>query len=124
MQSLAQKGVSPSVVDDQFGRLTFTSELSRATAHLVATGAPFGTYNVTNGGPASSWADLARKVFASFGRSPEDVTGISTADYSAGKDVAPRPAKSSLALDKLRATGFEPEDARAALDRYCSELRP
>ena len=65
-----QKGVSPSVVDDQVGRLTFTSELSRATAHLVSTEAPFGTYNVTNSGPAMSWADLARAVFDRSGRSP------------------------------------------------------
>ena len=34
MASLAEKGVSPSVVDDQVGRLTFAGELSRATRHL------------------------------------------------------------------------------------------
>ena len=34
-QSLAEKGVSPSVVDDQVGRLTFTDELVRATRHLL-----------------------------------------------------------------------------------------
>jgi dTDP-4-dehydrorhamnose 3,5-epimerase len=106
------------VVDDQVGRLTFTSELSRATAHLVSTEAPFGTYNVTNGAPASSWADLARAVFTRSGRSPDDVTGVSTAEYAGGKDPAPRPAKSSLALDKLKATGFEPEDALVQLERY------
>ena len=124
MQSLALKGVSPSVVDDQIGRLTFTSELSRATAHLVSTDAPFGTYNVSNSGPASTWADLARAIFALTGRSPDDVTGVSTADYSAGKDVSPRPANSSLDLSKIRSTGFEPEDADSALKRYCAELRP
>ena len=118
MQSLAQRGVSPSVVDDQIGRLTFTSELSRATAHLVSTEAPFGTYNVTNSGPAMSWADLARAVFERSGRSPEDVTGVSTADYSAGKGLAPRPAMSSLSLQKLRSSGFEPEDALTELGRY------
>ncbi len=35
MQQLADGGVTPSVVDDQVGRLTFTSELSRATRHLL-----------------------------------------------------------------------------------------
>jgi dTDP-4-dehydrorhamnose reductase len=118
MQSLAQRGVSPSVVDDQIGRLTFTSELSRATAHLVSNEAPFGTYNVTNSGPAMSWADLARAVFERSGRSPDDVTGVSTADYSAGKGLAPRPAMSSLSLQKLRSSGFEPEDALIELGRY------
>ena len=35
MAALAEKGVSPSVVADQIGRLTFAGELSRATRHLV-----------------------------------------------------------------------------------------
>ena len=35
MQQLAADGVSPKVVDDQVGRLTFTEELSRATRHLL-----------------------------------------------------------------------------------------
>ena len=63
MQDLAARGVSPEVVGDQDGRLTFTEELSRATRHLVSSGAPFGTYNATNGGPVTSWAEIAREVF-------------------------------------------------------------
>ena len=59
MASLAEKGVSPSVVADQVGRLTFARELSRATRHLIDAHAAYGTYNVSNGGPATSWADLA-----------------------------------------------------------------
>ncbi len=35
MQRLAGNGVSPSVVSDQVGRLTFTDELVRATRHLL-----------------------------------------------------------------------------------------
>ncbi len=50
MLSLAERGVNPSVVNDQFGRLTFTSELARAIRHLTETGAPYGTYNVTGAG--------------------------------------------------------------------------
>ena len=34
MQKLAADGVSPTVVDDQVGRLTFTADLARATRHL------------------------------------------------------------------------------------------
>ncbi|WP_296604009.1 bifunctional dTDP-4-dehydrorhamnose 3,5-epimerase family protein/NAD(P)-dependent oxidoreductase [Nocardioides sp.] len=119
MQSLAERGISPSVVDDQVGRLTFTGELSRATRHLVESGAAYGTYNVTNDGPPTSWADLAREVFALTGRDPGDVTPVSTEEYAAGKALAPRPARSVLSLDKLARTGFVSEDARAALVRYC-----
>lgn len=123
MESLAAKGVSPSVVADQVGRLTFTDELVRATRHLLGTGAPHGTYHVSNGGPAMSWAEVARAVFAASGRSADDVTHISTDDYAAGVldkggPFAPRPLQSAMSLDKIRATGFEPEDALVALGRY------
>ncbi|MCW2853331.1 MAG: NAD-dependent epimerase/dehydratase family protein, partial [Nocardioides sp.] len=45
MRELAERGVSPGVVDDQIGRLTFADELARATRHLLDTGVPYGTYN-------------------------------------------------------------------------------
>ena len=35
MAGLASRGVRPRVVGDQVGRLTFTDELARATAHLL-----------------------------------------------------------------------------------------
>ncbi|QBX55892.1 NAD-dependent epimerase/dehydratase family protein [Nocardioides seonyuensis] len=119
MKSLADKGVSPSVVADQVGRLTFADELSRATRHLVDAGADFGTYNLSNGGEPMSWAEIAQAVFERCGRSADDVTPVTTADYYADKPgIAPRPLQSVMSLDRIRATGFEPEDALTALDRY------
>ena len=35
-----------------------------------------------------------------------------------GNLFAPRPLQSAMSLAKIRATGFEPEDALVALDRY------
>ena len=35
-----------------------------------------------------------------------------------GNPFAPRPLNSAMSLEKIRATGFEPEDAMTALDRY------
>jgi dTDP-4-dehydrorhamnose 3,5-epimerase len=127
MASLAEKGVSPRVVSDQVGRLTFADELVRATRHLLDTRAAYGTYHVTNGGPAMSWYDVARAVFAAGGRDPDDVVETTTAEYAAGvlaqgKPFAPRPLRSAMSLDRIRATGFEPEDAMAALRRYLSAL--
>jgi dTDP-4-dehydrorhamnose reductase len=118
MAALADSGVSPSVVSDQVGRLTFTRELSRATRHLLESGAAWGTYNLSNGGPATSWCDIAKRVFELSGRSADDVTPITTEEYAAGKQLAPRPANSMLDVTKMRATGFEPEDALTALARY------
>ena len=123
MQSLAEKGVSPSVVEDQVGRLTFTDELVRATRHLLDAGAAHGTYHLSNGGPAMSWREIAQAVFERSGRSADDVSGTSTTTYAEGvlaqgNPFAPRPLNSAMSLEKIRATGFEPEDAMAALDRY------
>lgn len=120
MQLLARDGLSPAVVDDQVGRLTFADELARATRHLLDAGAPYGTYNVTNGGQAQSWAGFAAAVFEATGRSRDDVRPVSSEDYAAGKVLAPRPARSSMSLAKIRATGFEPTDVLAALAGYLS----
>ncbi len=123
MQKLADDGVSPTVVADQVGRLTFTDELSRATKHLVSSGAPYGVYNVSNSGPTTSWADLAKAVFRLSGRDEADVTPITTEQYVAGKEgISPRPANSTLDLSKLEATGFRPVDAIERLAAYC--VRP
>lgn len=120
MLSLAERGVDPSVVDDQFGRLTFTSELARAVRHLTTTGAPYGTYNVTGAGPATSWADIARRIFELAGHDPQRVTGVSTDAYfaSATRAVAPRPRNSALDNQKLESTGFIPESSEDSLARY------
>ncbi|MFJ9315465.1 sugar nucleotide-binding protein [Pimelobacter simplex] len=120
MARLAADGVDPSVVDDQVGRLTFTPELARATAHLLDTGAPYGTYNVTNSGEPRSWAAYARRVFELTGHDPARVSTVSTAEYDAGKNLSPRPLHSTLALDKLAGTGFVSTDADAALAAYLS----
>lgn len=123
MRSLAQRGVDPSVVDDQSGRLTFADDLAAAIGHLLRVAAPYGTYNVSCSGPRSTWAEVARAVFTMTGHDPARVRGVSTADYFAGRsDVAPRPARSALDLGRLRGTGFEPSDQTAALRRYLAQL--
>lgn len=121
MARLADEGVSPAVVDDQVGRLTFTTELARAVRHLLTTRASFGTWHVTNGGPPTSWADLAREVFTLRGRDPGDVTPTTTEAYAVGKALAPRPRHSTLDLTALVDSGFEPEPATDALRRYLGE---
>jgi dTDP-4-dehydrorhamnose 3,5-epimerase/reductase len=125
MVGLADSGVSPAVVGDQVGRLTFADEIARATRHLLDSRAPYGSYNVTNGGPAMSWADVAREVFSLRERDPGDVKEITTEQYAAGKALAPRPRSSVLSLARLEATGFTPHDAREQLRAYvATSVRP
>jgi dTDP-4-dehydrorhamnose reductase len=120
MLSLAAKGVDPSVVDDQCGRLTFTSELAGAIRHLTRTRAPYGTYNVSGSGSASSWAEIARRTFALAGHDPNRVSPVSTDEYVAGATaaVARRPASSVLDLAKIGSTGYLPADADQMLANY------
>ena len=120
MLSLAERGIDPSVVDDQFGRLTFTSELARAIRHLLETRAPHGSYHVTGSGSVTSWADIARRTFALAGHDPNRVRAVSTAEYfgQASGPVAPRPASSVLDLTKIESTGFRPADADELLAEY------
>lgn len=123
MLELANKDVKPSVVNDQLGRLTFAEDLAAGIHHLVTTNQPYGTYNLTNTGDVVSWADIAKIVYKAAGHSPNDVTGVSTADYYAGKeDIAPRPLLSELDLGKIKASGFTPEDWRVQLKNYLQEL--
>ncbi|MFC5039673.1 sugar nucleotide-binding protein [Ornithinimicrobium kibberense] len=120
MADLAERGVDPRVVDDQVGRLTFTTDLAAATSHLLATGAPYGTYDVTSTGDPTSWADLARKVFELTGHDPDRVAPVTTQEYTAGATgpVAPRPARSVLDLTKIQETGFAPVDQMTGLTAY------
>ena len=106
MAALADKGVSPTVVNDQFGRLTFTTDLAAAIVHLLSSGAAPGTYNFTNPGPVVSWCDIAAEVFEQRGRGRADVTGTSTEAYMAGKLTSPRPRYSALQLTKITDSGF------------------
>ncbi|GAA1485442.1 sugar nucleotide-binding protein [Brachybacterium fresconis] len=122
MASLAERGIDPSVVDDQIGRLTFTEDLAAAIEHLITARPAPGTYNVTNEGEPVSWARIAAEVFTLTGHDPARVTPVSTTAYYAGKDgIAPRPSRSALDLSKLHATGFAPREQFAALGEWLVE---
>lgn len=122
MASLAEKGIKPSVVSDQFGRLTFASDLAQAIAFLLNENAPYGTYNMSNEGDIVSWAEIAQAVFVAVGKAAQDVTPITTEEYFKDKQAgSPRPLQSALDLTKITATGFTPRDWRVALEEYMKE---
>ncbi|KRA22224.1 dTDP-4-dehydrorhamnose reductase [Microbacterium sp. Root61] len=120
MASLAERGIDPKVVGDQVGRLTFTNDLARGIRHLLDARAPFGTYNLTGSGQPTSWADVARRVFALTGHDATRVTDVTTDAYFASVTgpVSPRPRNSVLELAKIISTGFDPADVEESLRRY------
>lgn len=127
MAALADRGVKPSVVNDQTGRLTFAEDLAAGIRHLLDSKAAYGSYNLSNSGPAQSWADIAADVFELCGRPRSDVAGVSSAEYfkdkqAASRPIAPRPADSTLDLAGIEAAGFFPPPAAGRLKEYVSGL--
>lgn len=119
MTGLAEKNISPAVVSDQIGRLTFTSTLTDAVDHLLSAKAAYGTYNVSNEGEPVSWADVTREIFAALGRNDLTVTDTTTQEYFASKpESAPRPLLSTLNLSKMKATGLSLRDWKTDLQDY------
>jgi dTDP-4-dehydrorhamnose 3,5-epimerase len=120
MASLAERGVSPRVVDDQVGRLTFTPDIARAIRHLLRSNAPSGIYNLTGTGEPTAWVDVARAVFRLTGHDPARVSGVSTEEYfaDAAVPVAPRPRNSVLDLDKISRVGFVARPVEQSLGEY------
>ena len=120
MTSLAQRGINPTVVSDQTGRLTFTTDLAAGIHHLLDTRAPHGTYNLTGTGEPASWDDIARAVYQLTGHDPARITDVTTEQYFANSagPIAPRPANSILDLTKIEAAGFRPQDWRITLEKY------
>jgi dTDP-4-dehydrorhamnose 3,5-epimerase len=118
MASLAERGISPSVVNDQIGRLSFTQDIAAGIKHLLDSNAEYGVYNLSNEGEPQSWADIAADVYELSGGKREAVTGISTEEYFKGKVAAPRPLASTLNLEKIKSAGFEPASSHDRLSAY------
>lgn len=119
MIGLAERNISPTVVSDQIGRLTFTSTLVDAIDHLLTNQAKPGVYNVSNDGEPASWAEVTRAIFAAMGRDDLTVSDTTTAEYFAGKpDSAPRPLLSTLDLTKIKGAGLELRDWQQELIDY------
>ena len=123
MKRLGDMRIDPKVVDDQYGRLTFASEIVRAVDHILENKVEYGTYNISNSGQVKSWAEIAKDVFALAGHDPERVTPISTDEYKEDKHpFAPRPMNSDMDLSKIQRTGFESSDYEPLLKQYIEQL--
>ena len=111
------------VVDDQYGRLTFTRDMADAIFHLLDSKAGYGTYNLTGSGSVESWADIAKAVFDQTNGNGDRVRPIPTEEYFANaKDpVSPRPTHSALNLGKIEGTGYHAPDWEESLKAYIAK---
>lgn len=123
MKKLAEMRIDPKVVNDQFGRLTFTSEIVAAIDYIITHDVESGTYNLSNSGKIKSWAEIAADTFEMAGHDRDRVKFISTDEYKEGKEVfAPRPRHSDLDLSKIQQAGFESHDYEPLMKQYIQAL--
>ena len=115
MLRLAKDHDKLTVVNDQFGRLTWTRTLAEFMTYLVDHDQPFGTYQLSNKG-SCSWYEFASEVLKN-----QDVEVVPV-DSSAYPAKAYRPRHSIMSLKKAEATGFEIIDWQSALGKFMSEI--
>ena len=108
------------VVDDQYGRLTFTSDMTAAIFHLLDTDAKYGTYNLTGSGRVASWYEIAKEVFDLANGNGDKVKPVTTEEYYANSagPISPRPEHSALDLTKIENAGYKPADWEEKLEEY------
>jgi dTDP-4-dehydrorhamnose reductase len=103
-----------SVVTDQVGQPTWSSDVAERIAQVLEQDIPPGVYHATNSGRAS-WFDFARAILDQVGLDPNRIVPTDTASFAR---PAPRPAFSVLSHDGWRQAGLAPmrpwQDALAA----------
>lgn len=96
MLKLAQEKDELNVVNDQFGKPTFTKDLAKETRRILENQEPFGIYHIVNDG-VCTWYDFAKEIFEIKGVDIK-VNPISSAEYPM---LTPRPKYSVLINTKL-----------------------
>lgn len=121
MLKLAKTHDTLTVVDDQIGRTTNTYDLAKLLCEMIVSD-KYGTYNATNEGSFTSWADFAKAIFEIAGKDVK-VIPVTTEEYYKGKVIAPRPLNSRMDTSKIAKNGFTPlPDWRESLKEFIKNL--
>ncbi len=126
---LAREREELRIVDDQYGAPTWSRDLARMAAHVVASsesggGKPHGIYHAAGAGE-TTWAGFAAEAIRQMqSREPETtfarVKGIATTEYPT---PAARPANSRLNCAKLETTfGWKMMDWQKSLGEVIDEI--
>lgn len=99
MQKLAQTHPKLTVVNDQFGRPTWTRTLAEFMTYLVAQQAEYGVYHLSNDNPAT-WFDFATEILK------DEAVEVAPVTSDQFPQKATRPQYSVMDLSKAKATGF------------------
>jgi dTDP-4-dehydrorhamnose reductase len=104
MARLERERETVSVVDDQVGQPTSSSDLARQIVRLTEHRPAAGTYHGTNSGEVT-WYGFAREVFRLMGADPDRVLPTTSAEFVR---PAPRPAYSVLGHRRWSEAGLQP----------------
>lgn len=99
MQRLAENHPRLTVVNDQFGRPTWTRTLAEFMLHLIDVQAEKGIYHLSNDNQAT-WYEFAREILKDV---DVEVAPVTSDEFP---QKAYRPKHSVMSLEKAKATGF------------------
>ena len=118
MLKLAATNDTVSVVNDQFGQPTWTTDVARQIILMLDNELTPGVYHATSTGH-TTWFEFAKEVFRGAGLDPERVTPTTSAAFVR---PAPRPAYSVLGHDAWKREAVQPiRDWREALAAAVTE---
>lgn len=99
MKRLAQTHLRLTVVDDQYGRPTWTRTLAEFMVYIIENNADYGIYHLSNDN-SCSWYEFAKEILK---ETDVEVAPVTSAEYP---QKAKRPQYSVLDLTKAKNTGF------------------
>lgn len=101
MQKLAKNFDTLTVVNDQFGRPTWTRTLTEFMVYLINQKADYGTYHLANDN-SCTWFEFAKEILKD--EQNLEIKPVTSEEFP---QKAKRPKSSILNLDETKNTGFE-----------------
>lgn len=114
MQNLAKTRDVLTVVNDQFGRPTWTRTLAEFMIFVVREQAPYGVYHLSND-HSCSWYDFAKEILK------DTKVEVLPVDSTQFPQKAKRPKYSVMNLDKAKALGFDIPTWEEALEMMLNQ---
>lgn len=111
MQKLAKTHDRLTVVNDQFGRPTWTRTLAEFMVFVIEKKAPFGIYHLSNEN-SCSWYEFAKEILKD---TDVEVAPVTSEEYP---QKATRPQYSIMDLSKAKRLGFEIPTWQEALNSF------
>lgn len=115
MRRLAKERPQLTIVNDQYGRPTWTRTLAEFVVFLLQNQSPYGIYHLSND-DACTWYEFAREILKD---TDLEVLPVTSAEFP---QKAYRPKHSVMSLQKAKRLGFTIPTWRDALQQFLSSL--